>query len=160
MSATRLGINGTVLAKTAPVGPRRVLSRTAPVGRLGLNDTSWIEQHCLEQNGTSWDKRHLPGLLAYRAYPPSGLDRLFAYRASPPIRLPGLSTEQSRALCLGLTTASGNWASLQPSSKACSRPPVLSHQQGGFGLFGVLHERLDSRRSVIELEHFVGSEIR
>ena len=27
----------------------------------------------------------------------------------------------------GLTTARGNLASLQPSSKGCSRPPVLSH---------------------------------
>jgi len=60
------------------------------------------------------------GVLAKTA--PSGPRR--TYRACSPIG--PVRREKSRT-CLGLTTASGNWASLHPSSKACSRPPVLSH---------------------------------
>ena len=56
----RLGESGTVLVKTAPSGPHRVLSRTAPHGPARLPGLA----ACLLTGPV-----RLPGLSAYRAYP-------------------------------------------------------------------------------------------
>ena len=55
-----LGISDTVLSRTAPSGPARVLDKAAPVGpvRLSGHPASWARRH-LRACPLSWARRHL-----------------------------------------------------------------------------------------------------